>query len=74
MSRTTNTDFPAAYRVVITRTLGGHEATEYHGPYMTIGAAKGILTGELRERSYEHYDAKTGHVEIMTGNWRKVAQ
>jgi UDP-N-acetylmuramyl pentapeptide synthase len=72
MSRATDTDFPTAYRLVITRTMAGESYTEYVGPYQTIGAAKGQLTQELRERIYEHYEKKVGHIELLTGNWRKV--
>jgi hypothetical protein len=72
MARNTYTDFPTAYRLVITRTLGGEDHTEYIGPYQTKGAAKGQLTQELKMRSYEHYETKTGHVEQTTGAWEKV--
>lgn len=72
MSRDTTTDFPGAYRIVITRTLAGEDHTVYIGPYQTKAAAKGQLTQELREHYYEHYDKKTGYIELLTGNWRKV--
>lgn len=72
MSRATRTDFPGAFRLVITRTLGDTEYTEYVGPYQTIGAAKGQLTDHLRMRHYEHYSKKVGHIESTTGGWEKV--
>lgn len=73
MSRATRTDFPEAFRLVITRTLGDTEYTEYIGPYQTIGAARGQLTDQLRMRSYEHYSKKVGHIERTTGPWEEVA-
>lgn len=72
MARSTKTDFPGAFRLVITRTLGDEECTEYIGPYQTIGAAKGQLTQELRPRDYDHYSKKVGHIERTTGPWEKV--
>lgn len=72
MSRATDKNFPEAFRLVITRTLGGQDYTEYIGPYMTIGAARGQLTDQLRMRSYEHYEKKVGHIERTTGPWEKV--
>ena len=74
MSRATTTDFTTAYRLVITRTCGGEDYTEFIGPYQTIGAAKGQLTHELKLRDYDHYDKKVGHIELMTGNWRKMEE
>jgi len=73
MSRATDKDFPEAYRLVITRTLGDTEYTEYIGPYQSIGAARGQLTHELRMRDYEHYSKKVGHIERTTGPWQAVA-
>lgn len=72
MSRNTTTDFPGAYRIVITKTMAGEAYTQYHGPYQTIGAAKGQLTQELKMRDYEHYETKTGYIERTTGAWEKV--
>lgn len=72
MSRDTTTDFPTAYRLVITRTLAGEDNTIYVGPYQTIGAAKGQLSQALEMRDYEHYETKTGYVERTTGPWEKV--
>lgn len=71
MSRATRTDFPGAFRLVITRTLAGEDYTEFIGPYQTIGAARGQLTHELRERGYDHYEKKVGHIEYATG-WERV--
>ena len=71
MSRSTTTNFPGAYRLVVTKTLAGEEHTEYIGPYQTLGAAKGQLTQELQHHYYEHYDTKTGHLEVATG-WERV--
>lgn len=72
MSRATKTDFPGAFRLVITRTLKGEDHTEYIGPYQTIGAAKGQLTQELQIHFYEHYDKKVGYIERTTGPWERV--
>lgn len=72
MSRSTRTDFPGAFRLVITRTLGDEEYTEYVGPYQTIGAARGQLTQELQMRYHEHYSKKVGYIERTTGAWEKV--
>ena len=72
MSRDTITDFPGAFRLVITRTMAGEAYTRYHGPYQTIGAAKGQLTQELKMHYYEHYETKTGYIERTTGDWEKV--
>ena len=72
MSRYTDTDFPGAFRIVVTKTMAGESYTQYHGPYQSIGAAKGQLTQELKMRDYEHYETKVGHIERTTGPWEKV--
>lgn len=71
MSRGTRTNFPSAFRIVVTRTLGDVEDTEYIGPYQTIGAAKGQLTNALEPHYHEHYSKKVGHIERAAG-WERV--
>ena len=79
MSRSTNTDFPGAFRVVTTiRRKPTREQvgkTEYTGPYQTLGAAKGMLTRLLD--GYNRYSGNRttsmfGHVERTTGAWEEV--
>jgi len=72
MSRATDKDFPEAYRLVIITTYGDVDETTYIGPYQTIGAARGQLTHELKQRYYEHYSKKVGHIERTTGSWEEV--
>jgi hypothetical protein len=74
MSRYTTTNFPGAFRLVVTKSMGGEDYTQYHGPYQTIGAAKGQLTQELKMRDYEHYETKTGHIETTSGAWMPVEE
>lgn len=65
MSRTTRTDFPGAFRVVLVKSWG----TEYKGPYQTLAAAKGQLTHELG-----YYGASSqGYIEkTPDGAWERV--
>lgn len=64
MSRTTRTDFPGAFRVVLVKSWG----TEYKGPYQTLSAAKGQLTSETAY-SFEG----TAYIEKMPdGAWERV--
>lgn len=72
MSRSTMTDFPEVYRLVITTTYGDVEETTYIGPYQTIGAARGQLTHELKPRYHQHYSKKVGRIERTTGPWETV--
>ena len=64
MSRTTRTNFPGAYRVVLEHAWG----TEYKGPYQTIAAAKGQLTQETGGT----WNKKTGWIEYIKGEWERV--
>ena len=66
MSRTTITNFPGAYRVVLEHPWG----TEYKGPYQTLSAAKGQLTQETTGW-YGRSDT-TGYIEHTTGGWERV--
>ncbi len=66
MSRTTRTNFPDAYRVVLVKSWG----TEYKGPYQTLSAAKGQLTQETTGHWNQNVEA---HIERTTGSWERVA-
>lgn len=66
MSRTTRTDFPGAFRVVLEHSWG----TEYKGPYQTYSAAKGQLTQETE--GWYASKGKTGYIERTTGAWERV--
>lgn len=67
MSRTTRTNFPGAYRVVLEQSWG----TEYKGPYQTLAAAKGQLTQETT--GWHRTRATTaGYIERTTGEWERV--
>jgi hypothetical protein len=79
MSRSTDADFPGAFRVVttvhhrVTKKQVGK--TEYTGPYQTIGAAKGMLTRLLWNYNYygnNRATEKFGHIEEITGPWKEV--
>lgn len=79
MSRSTEADFPGAFRVVTTvqRKVGRQQVgkTEYTGPYQTLGAAKGMLTRLLWNYNYYGNNKATekfGHIEQTTGAWEKV--
>ena len=66
MSRTTRTDFPGAFRVVLVKSWG----TEYKGPYQTLAAAKGQLTSETSD----HWNWNVqGYIEkTPDGAWERV--
>ena len=64
MSRTTRTNFPGAYRVVLRHLWG----TEYKGPYQTLAAAKGQLT---QETGPWHKDT-VGWIEYIKGEWERI--
>jgi len=68
MSRETNANFPGAFRVVI----DDNGCVTYKGPYQTKGAAKGQLTQQIE--GWYARPGKTGHIELMTGNWRKMEE
>lgn len=72
MSRTTRTDFPGAYRVVLVKSWG----TEYKGPYQTLAAAKGQLTSETLAGPYyalRPVSGVTGYIEkTPDGAWERV--
>lgn len=63
MSRSTRTDFPESFRIVLKHSW----ATVYKGPYQTLAAAKGQLTSETR------YNPNViAHIERTTGPWERV--
>lgn len=68
MSRTTRTNFPGAYRVVLNYSWG----TEYKGPYQTLSAAKGQLTQETIGWSGRTRSEVSGWVEYIKGEWERV--
>ena len=66
MSRTTRTDFPGAFRVVLVHPWG----TQYKGPYQTLSAAKGQLSQETGGR---WQSSVTGYIEkTPDGVWERV--
>lgn len=68
MSRTTRTNFPGAFRVVLNHSWG----TEYKGPYQTLSAAKGQLTQET-DTYWNRENSTTGWVEkTPDGAWERV--
>ena len=67
MSRTTRTNFPGAFRVVLEHSWG----TEYKGPYQTLGAAKGQLTMETGQ-FWPKEHGTTGYIEYIKGEWERV--
>lgn len=69
MSRTTRTNFPGAFRVVLVKSWG----TEYKGPYQTLSAAKGQLTSETVGWGGKTYSGVSGYIEkTPDGAWERV--
>ena len=76
MSRSTNTNFSGAFRVVTQRKYkeSGDPVGNpvYTGPYQSKAAAKGMLTRITGEENYYNQrTVTTGYVEIATG-WEPV--
>ena len=67
--RTIQGDSPCAFRVVVK----GPTWTKFHGPYSTIGAAKGVATAARNDAKRWH---KNDNIEVIIektpDGWEKV--
>ena len=68
MSRELDIDHPHAYRLVVT----GRFRPTYHGPYATIGAAKGKRTRLINDAQRYNQLPKEYRIERTTGAWEEV--
>lgn len=78
MSRASSIDDVEVFRVIVTTEWlhedGSvrHSNTAVRGPYRTVGAARGQLTGRTQWTSGRRDLRKTGHVERASVKWQPV--